>query len=83
MNPVLEVFRQHTQRYQERTTAFRRPEQVLEALAANPEGRLDLTPYEFQCTVAHMLITKTGTDVSTRPEKLVQALQQLLNQEAK
>lgn len=76
-NPLLEAFGAYTKRYQERTTSFRTPEEVLATLASGPT-KMDLVPYEFQCTVAHLLIEKLGRDVSTRPEALIGALKEAL-----
>lgn len=69
----------YTSTYQKKTTHYRRPDQILDALNTLGVHKMDLTPFEFQCVVCHLLTAKLGKDISLRPEGLTLALQEALN----
>ena len=81
-NEALTKLLDYTAVYQKRTTHYRRPDQVLEALDKLGVHKMDLTPFEFQCVVGFLLTNSTGKDVGLRPEALTLALRDALKGES-
>lgn len=77
-NEFLKKLGNYADSYQKKCTSFRTPTQVLLALADGVQ-RLDLSPFEFQITVAHLVTDKLGRDVSIKQEALLIALKEALN----
>ena len=74
-NQKLQVF---ATSYQKKCTSFRRPDEVMLQLADGAK-KLDLSPFEFQMAVAHLVTEKLNKDVSVRPEQLLINLKEALN----
>lgn len=81
-NEALQKLLDYTAVYQKRTTTYRRPDQILDALDKLGVHKMDLTPFEFQCVVGYLLTQKAGADVGLRPEALTLALRDALKGES-